>query len=296
MTTITLPERLYINYYLSHGKYNGVGMFTNPLIYKETQDDFIDYICNDSDFKEYSSVILSNMCYISYLYLNPFEINNKHQPESYDINKLYKIDHVPSYSEEAMISTNELKTNYPKIYEKLTKGKKVIICWCLHHHDSSYCKENVDCVEFIESRLNKEFYINKLMMKLLIWIMNWKFGTLRNYIPLKLYKPLDVYFWCQELNVEDYENLKSMVSEYVNKYVDEFEYELRPIVEYYKFDDEVINRPELKNYDSLPNKHLPYIFDDIAEYFINNYNEIINHESIEEHQKKVIYVILSHYV
>ena len=293
--TFELPKQLYINYYLSYGKYNGVGTFTNPLVCEETQTDFIEYIRNDSDFSKYSPVILSSMCYISYLYLDPFDVNNEHQPV-HDINELNKVNQSSDYSKEPMISTHEIETNYPKIYDMISKGKKVIICWCYHYHDDYYCQENVDFVSFIESRLNKNLGLNTLMMTLLLTKMAWKFGQLKSYIPWKIYRPLDACFWCYRLDAYDYEDTKALASEYVKNYIDEFACEMRPIMTYVKFEDVVVNRPELDGYDALPNDTLPNVFTDIEQYFIDNYYEIIDNKNIEEHYKKAVDVVLSNSV
>ena len=156
--TDNLPEYFFIESHYGSGYYNNFGVAFNYLASQATQDDFINFIKNESEYKTNADLIISNMNYISYLFISPTHNNNNWAERDHNRQKHF-------------ISKQLLKEHYPKMYEMLLNKHQVIIAWCMGHHDESFCKKDVYCCDCIESRINhdlyhKLYYMNELKHRL----------------------------------------------------------------------------------------------------------------------------------
>ena len=288
---ITLSKRFYINTNFGCGKYNSFGMIINPLNIEETHEDFREFIKNDSIAKINWCHILSNINYIDVLYLDPNDSDNRIIPENenIDTDKSYDWFRCPMISK-------ELVEQNPKVYQMLKNGHKVIIAWCLHRH-ASYCKENCNDCDFIESRLNNNLFTKFRLMKLLVNKISQRNITWLTLHPSEIIKPIDAIFWYYSLDIHNEEGctLLDRIREDFKDYQEKIKNDSQMIQKYSEFHGNVVYEVlgELGNESSFPVGlfHEVNIF--IAEYYIKHFDNFYSDEDekINECSTEIINMI-----
>lgn len=208
-----LPEQFYIEYLYGGGEYNDFGIAWNSTASKETQNDFINFIKNKSRFKINYNMIISNMNYISYLYISRNNFNNVDFVNKDYPNHDMDICSYAKWARAPMISKKLIKEKYPEIYQLLLKGQDVVIAWTMGHH-TSYCRKKVVMCDFLESRINHDLFSTFRYMRLLIHKLKDDGGD--EWIPDEVMNSLNIVFWyiVKFGNAEWYNNTSN------NKYID----------------------------------------------------------------------------
>lgn len=250
-TTDNLPNYFFIESHYGFNAYNNFGLIFNPIVKRETQDDFIDFIKNESEYKSNANLILSNMNYISYLFISPTHCDND----------CFRDEHEKLCD---YISKQLLKERYPKIYDLLLHEHKVIIAWCMGRHDESFCNECVYCCDCIETRIkNNTYYFGEYaLMRKLEHVVAKRISTDDIYgscMPTDIATATESVYWSGNLRgyVDDEDNpdYEMALWELINdsfKYNKNYIYQgLCPLKRYCEFKDELCKKFDNKEIDYL---------------------------------------------
>lgn len=276
-----LPTKYYVNYHVAKGEYNDFGTIWNPISEKQTFEDFTDFIKQKSEWKINAAHILSNLNYISFLYLDPKDVDNDSQPDRYDVENFDSAD-LYYYYKWPMIPANYLKSNYPDVYERLTKGQKIIIAWCMCNHSDSFCKEKTYYVDCMESRLVTSLHVQFLMMDLLMRRLNPEDSL---YVPDEIVKPSEAWFWnynqCLDvyfIDTDDEDEDKDGIYKYIDDYFTNYRHEIHDRLYMLRtvndFCDNVIDSFMEQGYTYFPLDPYSKGMLLIAQYFIDNYDKM----------------------
>lgn len=126
-----LPEKFYVNYCVRNGDYDGFGFETMYHLCDKSYENFINFLKNNSVFKNNFSAIMKNMNYLSTAYIYAKDVNNG----------------------TGTISKEFLEQNYPDIIEELQECKYCVVGYALIYHDNRFMNKDIDVVDIIESRI-----------------------------------------------------------------------------------------------------------------------------------------------